>query len=492
MRKMKKFQFETLGGIRCVKTGEWLDQSSLICTVRALSQKLKNNSIDANSTVLICVSGRIGTIVSLFAVWSIGGTAAIVNAQSSDYEISELKKLTEASLVLIDEPRKLDSLSLPQILATPIDNIYKELDLNDSVLEVPCSARLILFTSGTTGKPKGVIHSISGLNERVKLNIEVIGTTALSNSLCVLPLHFGHGLIGNCLTPLLGGCNVIFAEPGLATSASFGNLVDEHSISFVSSVPSFWNLVLRLSTPPKMQSLQRVHVGSASLSSTLWRNIINWSGCPVVNTYGMTECANWISGASSADNQPVDGSVGKMWGGRAAVKLDDGEVVENGIGNLLISSPSLMLGYLEAPNVVCSGLSGIWFETGDIAEISVDGDITLLGRKTYQIKKAGIKILPEEIELLLQRHESINDVCAFKISDDIAGELVGVAVVLDKANPCSVEDLDEWLRKFLIKDKRPDHWFFVSKIGRKETGKINRTEVGRLAVMEHKLGETKC
>ena len=151
-----------------------------------------------------------------------------------------------------------------------------------------------------------------------------------------------------------------------------------------------------------------------------------------------------------------------------------------------------MLGYLEAPNVVCSGLSGIWFETGDIAEISVDGDITLLGRKTYQIKKAGIKILPEEIELLLQRHESINDVCAFKISDDIAGELVGVAVVLDKANPCSVEDLDEWLRKFLIKDKRPDHWFFVRKIGRKETGKINRTEVGRLAVMEHKLGETKC
>lgn len=489
---MNKFQFKTLGGIHCLKTAEWLDQSSLMLRVRALSEKLENNCIDANSTVLICVSQRIDTIISLFAVWSIGATAAIVNAQSPDYEISELKKLTAAALVLTDGSRKLDASTLPQTLAIPIDNTYRKLDTDCSLLEVPCSAKLILFTSGTTGKPKGVVHSITGLNERIKLNVEAIGKKVLSNTLCFLPLHFGHGLIGNCLTPLLSGCNVIFVEPGLATSASFGNLVDVHSISFISSVPSFWNLVLRLSKPPKMQSLRRVHVGSASLSSTLWKSIITWSGCPVVNTYGMTECANWISGASSADNEPISGLVGRMWGGQAAVKLDSGDVVKNGTGDLLVSSPSLMLGYLEAPNVIRSGCSGGWFETGDIAEISVDGNITLLGRKTYQIKKAGIKILPEEIELLLQRHESINDACAFKISDDIAGELIGVAVVLEKSDICSAEDLDEWLGKFLTKDKRPDHWFFVSKIGREETGKINRTEVGRLAAAEHKLGEKKC
>jgi acyl-CoA synthetase (AMP-forming)/AMP-acid ligase II len=110
---------------------------------------------------------------------------------------------------------------------------------------------LVLFTSGTTGQPKGVLHTFRSLFARISLNASHIGRHRLRTSLCVLPTHFGHGLIGNCLTPLFAGADLLlFPQTGIEGAARLGALLTDHGVTFMSSVPAFWTLATKLSKSP--------------------------------------------------------------------------------------------------------------------------------------------------------------------------------------------------------------------------------------------------
>ena len=224
---------------------------------------------------------------------------------------------------------------------------------------------LILFTSGTTGTPKGVLHSFRSLLARIALNQFHIPRAARARTLSVLPTHFGHGLIGNCLTVLLDRQPLLLAPAtNLDVSGHLGAIIDEHDITFMSSVPTLWKRVLGTVPPPENGRLTRVHVGSAPLSAELWNGIAEWAGTrDVVNMYGITETANWIAGASLADHEAADGLVGDMWGGTAAVLDGAGEIHAQGEGELLVQSPSLMRGYFQLPEQTNAVLRNGWFHT---------------------------------------------------------------------------------------------------------------------------------
>jgi acyl-CoA synthetase (AMP-forming)/AMP-acid ligase II len=257
-----------------------------------------------------------------------------------------------------------------------------------------------------------------------------------------------------------------------------GDIVDRHEISFMSSVPAFWKMVGRLSEPPQDQSLLRVHVGSAPLSADLWRQIVEWSGTDdVVNMYGITETANWIAGASARDLPPEDGLIGRMWGGEAAVRAADGSVRAEGEGELMVQSPSLMTGYYRLDDKTREVLVDGWFRTGDVGRIDGDGVMRLTGRQKSEINRAGLKIHPEDIDLLLERHELIREACAFGFADPISGEAVGVAISLVDGSEIGVPEIRAWCAERLAREKRPDKWFIVADIPKTDRGKINRERV---------------
>src|SRR5262249_14992656 len=145
---------------------------------------------------------------------------------------------------------------------------------------------------------------------------------------------------------------------------NLGPVIDEHSIRFMSSVPSLWRLALTCSRQPVGHSLLRVHVGSAPLSAALWSEIADWSGAEVVNCYGITETANWIAGASSRKDGIVEGLVGQMWGGRAAIMDEHGSICDQGLGEIIIKSECLTSGYLKRPDLTAAAFSQGWFRTG--------------------------------------------------------------------------------------------------------------------------------
>ena len=146
----------------------------------------------------------------------------------------------------------------------------------------------------------------------------------MNNSLCLLPTNFGHGLICNCLYPLLNGKTlIILPKFNIKLLSKLNKIIDENNINYMSSVPSVWKIVLKLSKKPIKNSLKLITCGSAPLSAFLWKNIQNWSSTKRVwNTYGITETGSWIAGTEGSNVVPKDGKIGKGWGTNIIVSKD--------------------------------------------------------------------------------------------------------------------------------------------------------------------------
>jgi oxalate---CoA ligase len=452
-------------------------------TIRA--KILKDSGVGRGDKVIISHGNSPEFFIDLFAVWEVGACAACLNPNATDFELKKIVEFVRPLAILTNENRALEGFSgikifnLEQESKQKSETIEPNKTTNDVALD---DNALILFTSGTTGVPKGVVHSFRSLLARVSLNQYEIGKDTLKNTLCPLPTHFGHGLIGNCLTALLaGGDLILYPVPDIRAIVNLGKVIDDFEITFISSVPTMWKILVKASpAAPVKNTLKRIHIGSAPLSADLWNKVIEWSGIKnVANTFGITETANWISGASAEEFTPQDGLIGRVWGGSAMVLNEEGKIVDEGRGEILIQSPSLMNGYLDLPDLTEKVLRGGYFYTGDVGEIN-DGILYLTGRKKFEINKGGLKVNPEDIDILLEANHAIREACAFGVEDEVAGEIVGVAIVANEDTNFEFEPLKKWIKERLSKEKVPSKWFLLDEIPKTDRGKVNRFNVAEL------------
>jgi len=428
---------------------------------------LKKTGAEQGRFVGLALPASADFFSALFAIWQTGACPLVLDPGLSTPERDNICRFVEpAAMVAVNN----DEWPVPVIGAPEI-----EADHVRAVIQLSAAApALALLTSGTTGQPKIVVLSFAALDARIKTNIQAIGADTLNRTLQTLSLSFGHGLIGSALTTLMAGGTLVLPQTGHALAMKLGALIDEHAISFMTSVPAFWHMVFKASTPPSGGCLKRVHVGSAPLSKAHWKKITNWAACPVFNCYGMTETANWVAAAPYAE-QAADGVVGHCLEGEFAVMGEDGSRLNSGTGEVILRSAGLMTGYHRQPEATIAVLADGWYRTGDVGHLASDGCLTLIGRQKEEINRAGSKVQPVEVDQLLETHPDIIEACTFAVEDSITGEAVAVAIVTSPGSALDKHLLAKWCLERARKEIIPTHWYFVDQLCRTDRGKPDRT-----------------
>jgi acyl-CoA synthetase (AMP-forming)/AMP-acid ligase II len=430
--------------------------------------------------------------VDLLAIWTLGGCAVPIDSRLTAFEVETLARAAKPRFSVWLDPPDDDT-------AAVLSSTEARVVLADERAEAPLAGvapdpqvldqdALILFTSGTTGQPKGVVHTHRSLRARWTSLRDCLGLKSYRRMLCLLPTHFGHGLICNCMFPWLSGQHLLILPPFRPDIVmNLGTIIDDHGVTSLSSVPSIWRLALKLARPPVSGSLERVSCGSAPLSATLWKAVQEWTGTQdVINAYGITETGSWLGGTTISGFEPEDGLIGRAWGGvirilrtsSTDVPLDIVEECPAGMpGYVWVNTPALMRGYLRREDLTQKVVRQGWFVTGDIGVVDERGCLYLRGRAREEINKGGMKIYPGDIDAVVERFEATTDVCTFGYEDPLHGESVGIAVVLNAADEATLNQLSLWVRSHLAKHQLPERWYVVDEIPRTSRGKINRETV---------------
>jgi acyl-CoA synthetase (AMP-forming)/AMP-acid ligase II len=488
-----------VGNIVEVASGRGWQPLDVAREVRRRIARFERLGLRPGDRVFLPFGNRREFFAELLAIWRLGACAIPVDARLTPFEIATLAAAAKPVLAVIDEetPAPLQTSLLESGLRVVDTSETGTEEASADLIRLDAEA-LILFTSGSTGNPKGVVHTFRSLAARWISLQQRLGTRDFTRTLCLLPTHFGHGLICNSLFPWLSG-NDLFITPPFKPDLimKLGATIDEHEITFLSSVPSVWKLALKIARSPKKNTLRRAHVGSAPLSAESWSDIRAWTGIEqVCNAYGITETGSWVAGLVDASAPAEDGLIGEGWG--AVIKIlkardtdteltPELECAPGEASYVWLSTPALMRGYFERDDLTKAAVRNGWFLTGDMGFLDPLGRLVLRGRERDEINKGGMKIYPSDVDAVVERFPSCSDVCTFALDDPNYGQSIAMAVVLDKSSDGDIRALFAHMKAQLAEPKMPHTWWLVEAIPRTSRGKINRDAVREACLKETPL-----
>jgi malonyl-CoA/methylmalonyl-CoA synthetase len=339
--------------------------------------------------------------------------------------------------------------------------------------EAPC---LMIYSSGTTGRPKGVVHTQANLAASIKALQSMWRFTADDVVLNVLPLFHVHGLSFGAHLSLLTGCRILLEE-----SFQTRRTLDALSRATVFlAIPTFYYNFLDepdFSTrAPTWSHVRLFTCGSAPIRAEVLPGLEAVLNRPVINRYGMTE-AHVIT-SLPLDGPWPQGSVGiPLCGIELRVQKDDGNASMPGeVGSVRIRGPNLFREYWHQPEATRDAFSCGWFDTGDLGYRDVNGFLTLVGRKHDLIITNGYNVYPQVVERVIGECPGVRECAVVGLPDRMRGERVAAAVV-PKGEALTEAGLRSYLRDRLIHYQRPVDIVFVAALPRNTMGKILRREL---------------
>ena len=441
--------------------------------------------------VAFCVPPSFEYLALLHGIWRAGGVAVPLAPSHPPAELDHVIRDAGAWLVTGTGERAAD---LARLAGTAGVLFVPPADLRRSapptaVPPVASSRRaLVLYTSGTTAQPKGVVTTHANVVAQVQSLVTAWEWTDADRTLLVLPLHHVHGLINVVGCALTAGatlemCSSFDAERTWDRLAS-------GEITVFTAVPTIYRRLIqaweaapvsaRRSRSEACRRIRLMMSGSAALPvATLdrWREI---TGHTLLERYGMTEIGMALSNPLRGNRQP--GHVGSPLPGVQTRVVDEtGAAVADGTpGELEVRGSAVFLEYWGRPDDTQRAFRDGWFRTGDVA-IATDGVYRLLGRLSIDIiKTGGYKVSALEIEEAVRAHPAVADCAVVGVPDEEWGERVSAAVELRPQATLALDELQEWTRARLAPYKVPKDLRCVASLPRNAMGKVVKPDVGRL------------
>jgi len=347
---------------------------------------------------------------------------------------------------------------------------------------------MMVYTSGTTGKPKGVVTTHANLEAQVTSLVEAWGWSEGDHILEVLPLHHIHGIVNVVACALWSGatCEML---PHFDADATWDTIAAGRLTLFMAVPTIYKRLIAAYDAAPQerrqamSEGARRMRLmvsGSAALPvQTLerWREI---TGHTLLERYGMTEIGMALGNPLHGERRP--GTVGLPMPGVEARLVDDqGAPVPPGTpGEIEVRGSTVFLEYWRRPDATRAAFTGGWFRTGDTAVVE-DGRYRILGRSSVDIiKTGGFKVSALEIEEVLRTHPAIAECAVVGIADDEWGERISIAVELRDGALLGLEELKGWARERLAPYKVPRALACVVALPRNAMGKVMKPDVARL------------
>ncbi len=344
----------------------------------------------------------------------------------------------------------------------------------------PADTCALMYTSGTTGRPKGAIRSHEG-NTLIALATAVeMGFTRHDTALLVMPMCHANSLYFSHTFMHLGATCVIDDRKSFDPESLLATLARE-KVTFTSLVPTHYIMMLGLPEATKAKydvaAVEKLMISSApARKDTKLAILEHFRNGHLYELYGSTE-AGWVTLLRPEEQIDQLGSVGREWAGSGAIRMLDAggrEVPDGEVGELHSRTPYVFDGYWKDPQKTAECLRGDWCSVGDMARRGAGGYITLVDRKSNMIISGGENIYPSEVESILGAHPAIKDVAVIGVPHDKWGEAVQAVVVLHAGHEATPTDLLDWCRSRIAGYKRPQAVVFMADVDmpRTATGKI--------------------
>lgn len=448
-----------------------ISYAGLARAVAALS-----SSIRGADRICVFAEPRLETVVAVLGALCAGVPVVPVNPKAGTRELEHITADSRPDLVLAASGAVLPD-SFGNMIRCEIPLEGPDAGVTEPMRD-PEAAALILYTSGTTGPPKGAILPRRALASNLDALAEVWNWTSADVLAHGLPLFHAHGLVLGSLGPVRIGGRVRhlgrFSPEGLTEAF-------EDDATMLFAVPTMYGRLASAAEESRelADALGKARLlvsGSAALPAREHRRIERVCGQQVVERYGLTETLMNCAVRADADRRP--GYVGQALPG-VEVRLldDDGDDLAPedslSIGEIHVRGPNVFSGYLNRPEATEEALVDGWFKTGDLATRDLDGYVKIVGRRaTDLIKTGGYKVGAGEVETALLEHPGVAEAAVLGQADDDLGEIIVACVVPRSGVELEEQELADHVASLLSPHKRPRRALFVEELPRNAMGKV--------------------
>ena len=343
---------------------------------------------------------------------------------------------------------------------------------------------MILFTSGTTNKPKGVVSTHENIEAQIKSLVKAWEWDKNDSIPLILPLHHIHGIINSLSCPLWAGAKVDIL--GRFEADKVIEKIINNNYSVFTAVPTIYFSLIDVLQDPKnknidiaksrFREMRLIMSGSAALAPEIHKKWKELTGQDLLERYGMTEIGMALSNPLHGEKRA--GSVGQPLPNVEMCLMEEGKMIseENKPGEIMIKGPQVFLEYWNRTSESKDSFFEGWFKTGDIAELS-NGYYKILGRESVDIiKTGGYKISALEIEDTLLKHPSVKECAVIGIEDPKWGEIVAAAIT-SSTETTSLKDIQSWSKNYLSAYKIPRKLIFLEELPKNAMGKVVKKDL---------------